>query len=83
MLFERFGEIEVTLPVLEQLLNVRERLLGLYSRLGALLPKIAEDQLIAPTDVIDLLYQTIEQAQAARDASSASIGEAKRDFDLL
>lgn len=32
--------------------------------------------------VLNLLYQTIEQAQAADDATDASVREAKRDFDL-
>jgi hypothetical protein len=82
MIFEQFGETEVTLPVLEQLQNVRERLMGPYSRLSALLPRIAEYQPTAPTDVLNLLYRTIEQAQAARDATDASVREAKRDFDL-
>jgi hypothetical protein len=83
MIFEQFGETEVTLPVLEQLQNVRERLMGPYSRLSALLPRIAEYQPTAPADVLNLLYQTIEQAQAARDATDASVREAKRDFNLL
>ncbi len=83
MIFEQFGETEVTLAVLEQLQNVKERLMGSYSRLGTLLPRIAEYQPTAPADVLNLLYQTIVQAQAARDASVASVREAKRDFDLL
>ena len=40
-IFAGFGETELTLPVLEQLVNVRERLMGPYSRLSALLPRIA------------------------------------------
>jgi hypothetical protein len=32
--------------------------------------------------MLDLLYQTIEQAQAARDAALASIQEVKNDFNL-
>ena len=83
MIFEQFGETEVTLPVLEQLQNVRKRLIDPYSRFSALLPRIAEYQPNAPGDMLNLLYQTIEQAQAARDASVASVQEAKRDFDLL
>ena len=82
IIFEQFGETEVTLPVLEQLQNVRERLLGPYSRLSALLPRIAEYQPTAPADVLNLLYQTIEQAKTAHDATDASVREAKRDFDL-
>lgn len=83
IIFEQFGETQLTLPVLEQLQNVRERLIGPYSRLSTLLPRIAEYQPTAPADVLDFLYQTIEQAQAARDATDASVREAKRDFDLL
>ncbi len=74
MIFEQFGETEATLPVLEQLQNVRERLIGPYSRLSALLPRI--------TDMLNLLYKTVEQAQAAHNASVASVREAKIDFDL-
>ena len=36
----------------------------------------------ASTDVLNLLYQTIEQAKTAHDATNASVREAKRDFDL-
>ncbi len=82
MIFEQFGETEVTLPVLEQLHNVRERLMEPYSRLSALLPRIAEYQPSVPADVLNLLYKTIQQAQAARDATEASVREAKSDFDL-
>lgn len=82
LIFERYGEIEITIPVLEQLQNVKERLLSAYSHLCALLPRIAEYQPTAPRDILELLYRTIEQAQSACDASSASIQEVKRDFDL-
>ena len=83
VLFERYGEIELTIAVLEQLDNIQERLLSPYSRLGTLLPRIAEYQPIAPMDVLNLLYETIAQAQSARDAAAASIQEVKLDFDLL
>jgi hypothetical protein len=45
--------------------------------------ELQQYQPTAPVDVLDLLYQTIEQAQIARDPSAASVIEAKRDFDLL
>jgi hypothetical protein len=82
-IFAQFGEIELTIPVLEQLQNVKERLVSPYSRLSALLPRIAEYQPTAPSDVLDLLYQTIELARVGRDASAASVEEAERDFNLL
>lgn len=83
MIFEQYGETEVTLPALEQLQNVKERLIGPYSRLSTLLPRIAQYKPTAPADVLNLLHQTIEQAQVARSASTASVREARRDFYLL
>ncbi|WP_250123794.1 hypothetical protein [Chroococcidiopsis sp. CCMEE 29] len=82
-IFEQFGETEITIPALEQLQNARQRLTDPYSRLCTLLLRVAESQPTTPTAMLNLLVQTIEQAQAAVDASEASIREAKRDFDLL
>jgi len=82
-IFEQFGETEVTIAVLEQLWNARQRLTDPYSRLCTLLLRVAESQPTAPAVMLNLLVQTVEQAQAAVDASQASIREAKRDFDLL
>ena len=81
-IFEYFGETEVTFTVLEQLQNAKQRLTDPYSRLCTLLLRIAELQPIAPAATLDLLAQTIEQGQAAVDASQASIQEAKRDLDI-
>lgn len=82
-IFEQFGETEITIPALEQLQNARQRLTEPYSRLCTLLLRVAESQPTAPAVMLNLLAQTIEQAQAAVDASQASIREAKKDFDLL
>jgi hypothetical protein len=82
IIFELYGETSFTLPVLEQLQNLKERLNRPYSRLSILLPRIAEYQPTAPTDVLDLLNRSIDQAQAAPDASIASVKELKSDFDL-
>jgi hypothetical protein len=81
-IFEQFGEIEATIPGLEQLQNARQRLTDPYSRLCTLLLRIAKYQPTAPVAMLNLLAQTIEQGQAAVDASQASIREAKRDFDI-
>lgn len=82
MIFAQFGETEVTVPILEQLQNIRERLINPYSRLATLLHRIAEYQPNAPADMLNFLYQTIEQASAAHDASAASVREAKMEFNL-
>jgi hypothetical protein len=82
-IFEIYGERETTATVLEQLQNATERLRNPYSRFYTLLLRIAEAQPIASSAMLNLLAQTIEQAEADVDAVEASIREAKRDFDLL
>jgi hypothetical protein len=51
------GETAETLPELEELQSIRERLLSPYSRLHTLLLKAAESQPVAPDDVLNLLYR--------------------------
>ena len=82
-IFEQFGETDTTATVLDQLQNAAERLREPYSRLYTLLLRIAEAQPIASDAMLDLLYRSIEQGQAALDASSASVQEAKRDWNIL
>ncbi|MCC3532145.1 MAG: hypothetical protein JGK21_29880 [Microcoleus sp. PH2017_22_RUC_O_B] len=82
-IFEQYGEIEATATVLDQLQNAAERLREPYSRLYTLLLRIAEDQPIASSAMLDLLYRSIEQGQVALDASLASVQEAKRDWNIL
>ncbi|MCL1463622.1 hypothetical protein [Argonema galeatum] len=79
---EQFGETEMTISTLDDLLNVRERLRNPYNRLCRLFLQVSEFQPTAPAAVLDLLYQTIEDAEAAMAASAASIREAKIDFEL-
>ena len=81
--FEQFGETETSIPIVEQLQDARERLRNPYNRLCTLFLNIAESQPNASAAVLNLLYQTIEQAQANADAVTATIEECKRDIDLL
>ncbi|MFB2981168.1 hypothetical protein [Microseira sp. BLCC-F43] len=81
--FDRFGETETTASVLEQLTNIRERATSSYSRLSNLLLRISEFQPIAPAATIELLTQTIEQAEATASAGEATVREAKSDWNLL
>jgi len=83
VLFEQFGETELTISELNQLQNIRQRLIDPYSRLYTLLLRIAEFQPIASTAMLNLLAQTIEQGQAAIDVSKASIREIKGDWNIL
>lgn len=82
-IFEQFGETEATASVLEQLPNIRERATSSYHRLSNLLLRISEYQPIAPPATLELLAQTIEQAQATADAGDATVLEAKSDWTLL
>ncbi|MBD2186483.1 hypothetical protein [Aerosakkonema funiforme] len=79
---EQLGETEITVSTLDDLQNVRERLRNPYTRLCTLYLQISQFQPTAPAAVLDLLYQTIEDAEAAIAASDASIREAKTDFEL-
>jgi hypothetical protein len=80
-LLEQMGETAETLPELEELQSIRERLLSPYSRLHTLLLKAAESQPVAPNDVLNLLYRSIESTEAALAASIASLQEIQRDWN--
>jgi len=82
-LAEQYGETEATIPELEELQNARERLISRYSGLHKLLLRILEMQPTAPTAMLNILAQTIEQGQAVRDAAAASVEEVKRSWNLL
>ena len=81
-IFQQYGEIEATATVLEQLQNATERLRNPYSRFYTLLLRISESQPTASSAMLNLLAQTIEQAEAYASAVEATIREAKRDFNL-
>jgi DNA-binding FadR family transcriptional regulator len=74
-LLEQIGETAETLPELEELQSIRERLLSPYSRLHTLVLKAA------PNDVLNLLYRSIESTEAALAASIASLQEIQRNWN--
>jgi hypothetical protein len=80
-LLEQMGETAETLPELEELQNIRERLLSPYSRLHTLVLKAAQSQPVAPDDVLNLLYKSIESTEAALAASIASLQEIQRNWN--
>jgi hypothetical protein len=80
-LFERMGETAETLPELEELQNIKERLRSQYARLNSLLLKVSESQPIAAADMLDLLYRTIDLAEATLDASIGSLQEIQRNWN--
>jgi hypothetical protein len=80
MLLDRWGETQETLRELEELQNIKERLLSPYSRFHILLLRAAESQPVAANDVLNLLYRSIESAEATLDASTASLQEIQRNW---
>ena len=74
--------VHVLIPELEELQNARERLISRYSGLYKLFLRILEMQPTAPTAMLNILAQTIEQGQAVRDAPGASVEEVKRSWNL-
>jgi hypothetical protein len=80
-LLEQWGETAQTLPELEELQSIRERLRSPYSRLHNLLLKAAEAQPVAANDVLNLLYRSIESGEATLDASMASLQEIQRNWN--
>ena len=80
-LLEPMGETAETLPELEELQSIRERLLSPYSRLHTLVLKAAQSQPVAPNDVVNLLYRSIESTEAALADSIASLKEIQRNWN--
>jgi hypothetical protein len=82
-IFEQYGETEASLSDLQQLDNVKERADTYYSRFYNLLRRIAQSQPLADTAMLNLLQQSIEQAQATVEALEATIKEIKGDLNIL
>jgi hypothetical protein len=81
-IFNIYGETEEMFDVLEQLQNIKERGISSYSRLSSLLLKISQVQPSAPVVMVNMLTQSIEQAQATVDAGEATVKEAKNDWSF-
>jgi hypothetical protein len=80
-LLQQIGETLETLPELEELQNIRDRLVSSYSRLNNLLLRICQSQPTAPTDMLDLLYRSLEQTQTSLDVSIASLQDIQRNWN--
>jgi hypothetical protein len=80
-LFEQVGETAETLPELEELQNIKERLLSSYSRLYNLLLRVYQSQPTASTDMLNLLYGAMESGQNSLDASVASLQDIQRNWN--
>jgi hypothetical protein len=80
-LCQQIGETAETLSELEELQNIRDRLVSSYSRLQNILLRVAQSQPIAAQDMLDLLYRSMEQTQSFIDASIASLQDIQRNWN--
>ena len=80
-LFQQFGETPETAPELEEIVNVRERLLSLYNRLHNIFLRVVQSQPIASEDLLNLLYKSIEQTETSIDTSIASLQDIERNWN--
>lgn len=82
VIFERFEETEETISELNELQNIRERADFYYSRFHTILRLIYSSQPVASRANLELLTQTIEEAEATTQALKASIQEIKRNWSI-
>ncbi|WP_373546878.1 hypothetical protein [Chamaesiphon sp.] len=80
-LIHQIGETAETLPELEELQNIRERLVSSCSRLHNLLMRIYQSQPTAPDDILELVYRSIAQTQASLNVSIASLLDIQRNWN--
>jgi hypothetical protein len=80
-LFQEIGETAETRPELDELQNIQERLLSSHSRLYNLLLRVSQSQPMASKGVLDLLYESIELAEACLDTSIASLQDIQRNWN--
>lgn len=82
MILEQYGETEITIIALDDLQNAQERADTYYSRFYTLLRQIAGSQPFADAAMLELLYRSINDAEATAAALEATIQEEKRNFNL-
>ncbi|PSF35426.1 hypothetical protein C7H19_16735 [Aphanothece hegewaldii CCALA 016] len=81
-LFEQYGETTATIYELDQIKNAAEWAKSFYNRLYILTLQVAESQPVASSATLNLLLQSIEQAQATADAVEATAQETKRTWGI-
>ncbi len=81
-LFELYGETERTMRYLNELTSVAERSTSWFSRLSNL-HRIASAQPSVPSDMLELLIQSLTRIQAEVPALERSVQEVKIEWNLL
>jgi hypothetical protein len=82
LIFQEFGETQETSIELEELQNIRERIITAFKRLNTLVLQILEVQPSASSATLKLLDLSVLQGHATLSACQASIQEIKRNWSL-
>lgn len=80
-LFERFGETDSTIIVLDELKDIAEQAQARFSQFSSLQLRIADAQPI-PLDMLELLMRVITNAQQRIPALERSVEEIKIEWSL-
>lgn len=82
MILEQFGETEATITELDEIQNVKERIISYYTRLYRLMLQLSQSQPGADSATLDLLTRSLTQTDAIASAGQASLLEIKRNWNL-
>jgi TPP-dependent indolepyruvate ferredoxin oxidoreductase alpha subunit len=80
LLFERFGETNETIIVLDELKDIAEQAASRFSQLSTLQLRLAESQPSVLPDMMELLVQTIANTQQRVPALERSVEEIKVEW---
>jgi hypothetical protein len=82
VLFERSGETDSTIIVLDELKDIAEQAQARFSQLSSLQLRIADAQPTVPLDMLELLTQVISNTQQRIPALERSVEEIKIEWSL-
>lgn len=82
-LFERFGETDETMIVLDELKDIAEQAASRFSQLSSLQLRAAESQPFVSPDMLELLVQMIANTEQRVPALERSVEEIKIEWRLL
>lgn len=82
-LFERFGETDSTIVVLDELKDIAEQAASSFSQLSSLQLRVADTQPSLPPDMLELVSKAIVNTQQRIPALERSVEEIKNEWSLL
>ena len=82
-LFERFGETDSTIVVLDELKDIAEQAASSFSQLSNLQLRVADTQPSVPLGMLELLTKVIANTEQRVPALERSVEEIKTEWSLL